>query len=430
MKRDSDGTETIRMQERLFEANLPVCGVASEQDRSARNSKHDNDNDLQITFEAGEEIWEVPTSAPTRYLSHDYFRYIGKFPPQIPRRILTEYSSPGDEVVDPMCGGGTVLIEGRLLNRRGWGGDVNPVSVLISSVATRVLQPCDTGKEVADFLATFQGLVSSRGQLAIGSTLNSNNKRVSLPNMHGHEKYFDEETLAGLQVFFSLLETVSSQGIRDFLLVGLLSVLRSVSHANVKKMNLELDLDKKTRKTLSQALSKKYQQMVSINQDLFSRFVGQQPQVIQGAANDLDRPDNSADLGVIHPPYLSNTAFSEATQLQLAVLGISHLNIWKRELRARGSFLHEPNGVQKYIVGWNRTLQEMYRILRKGRHCAVVVGDGQVDYTRIPVGVITVELAKDIGFKLVRKASHRLNHNTGKTLSRKMRDQHILIFEK
>lgn len=69
-------------------------------------------------------------------------------------------------------------------------------------------------------------------------------------------------------------------------------------------------------------------------------------------------------------------------------------------------------------------------MLRKGGHCAVVVGDGQIDYTRFPIGAITEELASDIGFNVVRKARHHLNHNTGKTQSRKMRDQHIVVLKK
>ena len=387
-------------------------------------------SDLIISKDSGGEVWEVPTSSPTRYLSHDYFRYIGKFPPQIPRKLLLDYSNSGDLVLDPMCGGGTVLIEGRMLGRRGIGNDVNPVSLLISSVTTRCVSQPQLEGEVAGFLLELCGALSEQAYFPIHRPTSPTERKFNLPDMHGHEKYFDEPTLLGLEVFFSLLKSIESQDVREFLLVALLSVLRAISHANVKKMNLELDLDKRTRKTLPDALTKKLEKMVRINSELGSHFSGPIPEFQKGSADKIDVPDDSVDLVILHPPYLSNTAFCEATQLQLAVLGISHKTIWKQELRARGSFLHEPNGVQKYIVGWNRILQEMYRKLRKGRHCAVVVGDGQVDSTRIPIGAITIELASDIGFRLVRQARHQLNHNTGKTLSRKMRDQHILVLSK
>ncbi len=42
----------------------------------------------------------------------------GKMLPELARRIITAYSSPGDLVVDPMCGIGTTLVEAAALGRR------------------------------------------------------------------------------------------------------------------------------------------------------------------------------------------------------------------------------------------------------------------------------------------------------------------------
>jgi heme oxygenase len=64
---------------------------------------------LRITHENGLEVWEVPHAADSRYLSHGYFRYIGKFPPQIAAAFIQEYGLRDLPVLDPMCGGGTSL---------------------------------------------------------------------------------------------------------------------------------------------------------------------------------------------------------------------------------------------------------------------------------------------------------------------------------
>lgn len=42
----------------------------------------------------------------------------GKMLPELARRIVEDYSTPGDLVVDPMCGIGTTLVEGAALGRR------------------------------------------------------------------------------------------------------------------------------------------------------------------------------------------------------------------------------------------------------------------------------------------------------------------------
>ena len=96
--------------------------------------------DLLITQGSGyiDEIWEIPTKADTHYFTHGMYRYIGKFPPQIPREILSRYARPGMTVLDPMCGGGTTLVEAAAAGCNAIGVDVNPVALMVSSVvATR-----------------------------------------------------------------------------------------------------------------------------------------------------------------------------------------------------------------------------------------------------------------------------------------------------
>src|SRR5215216_4464620 len=59
--------------------------------------------------------------------------YRGNFAPQVPRNVILNYSEEGDLVLDPMVGGGTTLIEARLLNRNAIGYDVNQNAVNITS---------------------------------------------------------------------------------------------------------------------------------------------------------------------------------------------------------------------------------------------------------------------------------------------------------
>ena len=38
--------------------------------------------------------------------------------PELARRIIEAYSAPGDLIVDPMCGSGTVVVEGAAMGLR------------------------------------------------------------------------------------------------------------------------------------------------------------------------------------------------------------------------------------------------------------------------------------------------------------------------
>jgi DNA modification methylase len=169
--------------------------------------------------------------------------------------------------------------------------------------------------------------------------------------------------------------------------------------------------------------------MVEINQTVWT-LPKTSIHVESAIAASLPLADGKAGLIVVHPPYLTNTAFSEAVQLQLAWLGIKHTDIWKKELRCRGSYLREPDGLQKYLLDWNKVLSELYRALEPGGNCVVVVGDGQIDYVRIPIGSITKDFAADLGFSVETSIRHRINNNTGMTQNRKMRDQHIIVLRK
>jgi DNA modification methylase len=61
--------------------------------------------------------------------------YRGNFAPQVARNVIEMYSQPGELVLDAMCGGGTTLIECKLLGRCGIGCDINPEAVELTKEA-------------------------------------------------------------------------------------------------------------------------------------------------------------------------------------------------------------------------------------------------------------------------------------------------------
>ena len=71
-------------------------------------------------------VWSFPKRGD--WMTHNA-RYRGNFAPQIARNLILRYSNEGDTVLDPMVGGGTTLIETKLLNRKGIGLDINPEAV-------------------------------------------------------------------------------------------------------------------------------------------------------------------------------------------------------------------------------------------------------------------------------------------------------------
>lgn len=70
--------------------------------------------------------------------AHNIHPYPARLVRHIPRFLLgaEQLSSPGDLVLDPFCGSGTVLLEAMHWRRAAWGIDTNPLATLIARVKT------------------------------------------------------------------------------------------------------------------------------------------------------------------------------------------------------------------------------------------------------------------------------------------------------
>ena len=67
-------------------------------------------------------VWSFPKRGD--WATHDA-KWRGNWSPYIPRNVLLRYSKEGDLVLDQFAGGGTTLVEAKLLNRNIIGMDVN-----------------------------------------------------------------------------------------------------------------------------------------------------------------------------------------------------------------------------------------------------------------------------------------------------------------
>jgi DNA modification methylase len=68
-------------------------------------------------------VWGFPKHGS--WATHDS-KYRGNWSPYVPRNLLLRYSHEEDLLLDQFCGGGTTLVEARLLRRNIIGVDINP----------------------------------------------------------------------------------------------------------------------------------------------------------------------------------------------------------------------------------------------------------------------------------------------------------------
>src|SRR3990167_5790646 len=94
------------------------------------------------TIEDGSKIptylWDIPqTIDELSYLTHDYFRYYGKFPSTVAAQLLEQFPAPKNGILlDNFAGSGTSLVEASLRGVKSVGIDINPLAVLSCKVKT------------------------------------------------------------------------------------------------------------------------------------------------------------------------------------------------------------------------------------------------------------------------------------------------------
>jgi len=74
-------------------------------------------------------VWSFPERGDWATHKGDYR---GNWPPKLARNLILRYSKPKELVLDQMCGGGTTLIECKLLGRNAIGIDINRDAIMLS----------------------------------------------------------------------------------------------------------------------------------------------------------------------------------------------------------------------------------------------------------------------------------------------------------
>ena len=98
----------------------------------------------------------------------------------------------------------------------------------------------------------------------------------------------------------------------------------------------------------------------------------------KGDARNLDFiPDESIDLICTHPPYADIIKYSEGLENDLSQLG-----------------------VKEFLKEIKKSASESYRVLKKDRFCAILMGDTRKKGCMIPMSFEVMKIFQDAGFKL------------------------------
>lgn len=354
----------------------------------------------------------------TGYGTHGLFPYRGKFHPQMIKGLLNVLGlKPGETVLDPMMGSGTVLIEATLLGIHSIGVDASPFCRFMTHaklVGLRVpLDPIRTA--LSHYTSVFEAF-----QAAVPAPKRSRRRsREQIDDLFAPSN----STPSGRLAVGTPLSDIGDQDVRDFLL---LAYLDSVGYSERSERKAPRE---QFRAILERYLfvAEKIQHVLAGTEDELGHATP-----LVGDARKLELADRSVDGIVFSPPYSFAIDYVENDAFHLEFLGVDLEKLREEMVGIRGRTLAEKFHFYKQDMA--AVMSECARVLRPGRMCAVVVGTNTNQLARIlglpadevpGIDDLIVDLSEERGLRLVRKLERQI---TG--MANTMRAESILIFQR
>jgi hypothetical protein len=359
----------------------------------------------------------------TGYATHGLFPYRGKFHPQMIKGLLNAMGlKPGDTVLDPMMGSGTVLVEASLMGIRSIGIDASPFCRFMTQTKLDALDmPLRRAREaVTKSEEVFNYFVKRGGKPSPAIKAKRLSPRDNLFNvMEDAAAYLAQKETAHLKKSLTP-DTIPTY---NFLLLAFLDACgyseRSARNTPVDQfgaiLNRYLGVADKIQKFIES-----------------TKLKIAQATVCEGDARDTTLEKESVDGIVFSPPYSFAIDYLENDSYHLKYLKVDVAKLKEHMIGLRGSSLQEKFDL--YCQDIDKVLAECARVLRKGRFCSIIVGTnsnqlGKV-FNKKPEEVqglheILVDMAAKHGLRLVRQISRSIMG-----ISNTMRREYILMLRK
>lgn len=355
----------------------------------------------------------------TGYGTHGLFPYRGKFHPQMIKGLMNVMGlKPGDTVLDPMMGSGTVLIEAALMGINSIGVDASPFcQVMVQAKLDGLTMPISP---LHDAVKHSEAVFRYFLDLATEHAKSHRRKRVPVdpltldlfapaPIPRARRK-LPIDGLANETVYnFLRLVFLDSAGYAE----------RSQRKAPFEQFN---------------AILERYVFVVDKIQRVLTGTASELggAKALLGDARELSLEDASVDGILFSPPYSFAIDYLENDSFHLNFLGVDADLLREGMIGLRGAKVLEKYELYKHDM--QLVLAECARVLRPGRFCVIVVGTNNNQLARIldtapgdveGIDELLAELGGRQGLRLVRKLDRQI---TG--MANTMRTEFIVMLQR
>ncbi len=358
----------------------------------------------------------------TAYATHNIHAFAAKFPPQLPHLFINELTRPGEWVLDPMVGSGTMLVEATLSGRKGIGVDLDPLALLLSKVKSR---PFDLPR-CLDIGARVLRQASAKLRPLTDDDLRHTYSDGAIEFFH---YWFEDHTIDELYALVQAIRSVEDSAIRTFLQVVFSSIIITKTGSLTRARDLahsrpHRDLSRKVEQDALDVFGKRLSAAIQSLEVLVDTQGA--AWVIHADARRLPLSDSSVHLIVTSPPYAANAIdYMRAHKFSLMWLGHQP----KQLTGLRGQYIgserrsptlevssetggrvlqtlrqkdeHRAAVVAHYFRDVEATLREMLRVIARGRAVILIVGSSTIRGVGVKAPTVIAELASSVGFRMV-----------------------------
>jgi DNA modification methylase len=340
-------------------------------------------NNSPLVWEGRSEITQAyfkEGNFSTGYATHGLFPYRGKFHPQLIKGILNVLKlQPGDIVLDPMCGSGTLNVEASIIGIDSVGIEKSPFCVFMSKVKYESLK---VKKDILDTIVKNQ---KDNYKFLI--------KHKRLPKEFKMEDGFNAE-----------------------LAITLLAFLDAMGYARRCTKSIEI---------LFPSVLKRYVGQISSfirAREKLNLKIGQANFNVGDARSPLI--DNNSIHGIItSPPYSFAIDYAENDRPQLEYLGYDVISLKEEMLGLNGRTRKEK--LNKYFEDMDTVLAEIARVLKLNKYAVIIIGSNDIQTGGIRLETKIEEMAVNHSLILDQKIVKPI-----KGIQNTMRDEYILFLRK
>lgn len=365
---------------------------------------------------------------------HRWFKYREGYSVDVIDKLISVNDT---KILDPFCGCGTTLVSAKKNGIDAIGIDINPLSAFVAKIKT------------SNYSNDELELILEKVRTIIESNFHA---KIKKPELTILEKAIHPEILDQLLKLKYRINKIKEEKIRDFILLGFLAIIESVSNTFKEGNGIKYRFTKRTKNGYKKIpVEKWYEKNLPIDKIAFvnrklinqinlmvndverTKYSNAEIEVIKGDSRRISQyiEKESITLCAFSPPYCNCFDYFEIFKLELWLGGFikSYADLRKQRKEALRSntntklssyckkfdFLEkfikliDPNKlwnkklpylIRGYFTDMEQILREIYGVLKNGGRCVIIVGNSAYGGVLIPTDILLAKIAKDIDFKV------------------------------